>query len=1011
MIFSAVRLRVLGTVEASTDGHLIDIGPARQQCVLAALLVDANRPVPVDQLVDRVWGERAPARAVGTLHSYLTRVRQALAGVVTIVRRSGSYVLTVDEQVVDLHVFRALVARARASEEPELFEEALGLWRGEAFTGLDTPWLAVVREQLGRERLAAELDRNDLALRRGAHAEVLPPLRARTAEQPLDERLAGQYVLALYRSGRQAEALEHFERTRRLLAEELGSDPSPPLRRLHEAILRGQVDAAEPAPKAAVVVRNDLPGDLADFTGREAELRHVLAAVPDDPGSATAVVIEAIDGMAGVGKTTLAVHLAHLLADRYPDAQLFVDLHGHASDQRATDPMAALDTLLRALGVPGDRIPAEPAERSALWRAELATRRALVVLDNAADSAQVRPLLPGTSRALTLITSRRRMLDLETARVLSLDLMPHRDAVALFTTVVGDDRPEREPGVVDEVVELCGHLPLALRIAAARLRSRPKWTVSHLAQRLRQGLSELSAGDRSVAAAFALSHRHLTAEQGRLFRLLGLVPGADFDARAAAALTGVDVAAADGLLEELVDVNLLEQPTPDRYRFHDLLREHALALVLQTEPEAGRAEASARLYDHYLHTAVTAALHLGPVSRQPPVDHPPADAPEFATGAEALGWLDGEHANLVSAVLHAADRGLPSHAWRFAQALWRFYFIRGHLDDWATTHRVALAAARELGDRFAEAEVLKSLGTAAWQVGHNAEALDHYQRALALYREVGERKGEAAVLGNLGLVHDRMGRYQEAIDHHLQDLALCRQIGDRRGEGTTLSNLGLVCERVGRYDEALRHCRDALVVIREFGDRWSEGETLIHLGLIHRGLRQHDDALRCQREALVLMRELDDRLREAHVLANIGQALSVAGRHTEALEHLHQALAMDREIGAHAEETSVLNDLGEAHRAAGLPSEADHRQALAHALDIGDRHQQARAHLGLGHAVSATDPDAARLHWEQSLALYRDLGVPEADRVSAHLAEWTAAADARHQTAAAPSEPTSDTQP
>ncbi|PRY38666.1 AfsR/SARP family transcriptional regulator [Umezawaea tangerina] len=984
---AVVRLRMLGAVEAFVDGHRIDVGPARQQCVLAALLMDANRPVTVDQLVDRVWGQRAPQRAVGTLHSYLTRVRRALDGIATITRASGSYVLDVEEADVDLHRFRDLVTRARATDEPELYDQALGLWRGEAFAGLDTPWVAMVREQLGRERLAAELDRNDLALRLGRYADVLPALRTRTTEQPLDERLAAQFMVALYHAGRQADALEHFDRTRRLLAKELGSDPSPPLRRVHEAILRGRVDEAEPAAK---VVRNDLPGDLADFTGREDELRQVLAAIPANPGAPTAVVIDAIDGMAGIGKTALAVHLAHLLTDRYPDAQLFVDLHGHDPDRPAVDPMTALETLLRALGVPGDRIPAGLAERSALWRAELATRRAVVVLDNAADSSQVRPLLPGTSRALTLITSRRRLVDLETARVLSLEPMPHRDAVALFRAVVGrDDRVDREPAVVEEVVRLCGHLPLALRIAAARLRSRPKWTVANLAQRLRQGLPELAVGDRSVAAAFALSYDHLTDLQRRLFRLLGLVPGADFDAFAAAALTGTRADEADRLLEELVDVHLLDQPSADRYRFHDLLREHARSVALETEPEADRVEALARLSDYYLHLATTAGAHLGPAALPPRIVHPPADAPEPANGGEALALLDVEHANLLAMVSLAAADGPREHTWQLTQALWRFYFIRGHLDDWITTHTSALRAARELADRFAEAEVLKGLGTAHWQARRTSEAMEHYQDALALYRELGQRKGEAAVLGNLGLLLDRMGRYVEAIDHHLEGLALYREIGDRRGEGTTLSNLGLVCERLGRYGEALRHCEQALVVMREFGDRWSEGETLIHLGIVHHRLRDREKALRCHHEALALMRELADRDREGQVLANIGQVLSESGRHAEALEHLRQALAITRETGDRAQETSVLNDFGEAHRAAGLPSQTDHQRALANALDIGDRHQQARAHVGLGHAVAPTDPEAARLHWELSLAVYQELGVPEAEEVAAHLAVWS----------------------
>jgi DNA-binding SARP family transcriptional activator/Tfp pilus assembly protein PilF len=986
---AAVQFRLLGAVEAFVSGHRIDIGPARQQCVLAALLVDANAPVPVDRLVDRVWGERPPQRAVGTLHSYLTRIRRALARAdgVAIVRRSGSYVLTVDEHAVDLHRFRHLVALARAGDgvhARESFEEALGLWRSEAFTGLDTPWIAMVRQQLERERLAAELDHNDLALRLGRHTAVLTGLRLQAAEHPLDERLVGQLMLALYRSGHQAEALEQFEHTRRLLAEELGSDPGPPLRRLHEAILRGEVDHVAPVA-TATTGRNDLPGDLADFTGRAAEVRQVLADIPDaGDGSATPVVIQAIDGMAGVGKTALAVHLAHLLADRYPDAQLFIDLQGHAADRPATDPMTVLDTLLRALGVPGDRIPTDLAERAALWRAELAARRVLVVLDNAAGSSQVRPLLPGTSRSLVLITSRRRLLGLEIARVLSLNLLPHPDAIALFAAVVGDDRAAREPEAIDEVVALCGYLPLAIRIAAARLRSRPTWTVHHLAQRLAQGrqrLSELSTGDSSVAAAFALSYDHLTAEQQRLFRLLGLAPGADFDVYAATALVDGDLDRTDHLLEQLVDVHLLDEPRPGRYRFHDLMREHARAVAARTDSEPDRSAALGRLFDYYLDTATAAAEHLGPVEPTADPVHPPRHVPQCADSAQALARLDTERATLTAVVLHSCDAEPHARRWLLAHTLWRFYFIRGHLDDWLTTHRSALHAARQVGDRPAEAAILKSLGTAYWQASRLPDALAQYQRALTLYRQLGDRRGEAAVLGNLGLIYDRQGRYPEAIDHHLHGLALYRALGDYRGEGTTLSNLGLIYERLGRYDEALDHCEQALVLVCKSGDRWAEGQTLVHIGLIQQRLGHHAEALRCQRQALALVRELGDRQREGQVLANLGHVHSLMGDHIHALDHLRQALDITRETADRAEGINVLNNLGEARRAAGLPFEADHRQALQHALELDDLPQQARAHVGLGHALIKDGPTAARTHWTQALAIYDKLGVPETDEV------------------------------
>ncbi|GGS60077.1 AfsR/SARP family transcriptional regulator [Actinokineospora fastidiosa] len=984
-----VLFRVLGPVEAVADGGPIDLGHARQQCVFVTLLVEANRVVSVDALLDRAWGAEPPLRGRDTLYSYLSRLRRVLPeDEVTVERRRGGYALIVDPDAVDLHRFRALVCRARAADgATALFDEALGLWRGEPFGALDTPWLAGLRETLARERFTAMLDRNDAALAEGEHAAVLPDLLVAAAEHPLDERLACQLMLALCRAGRQAEALGHFEQVRGLLAEELGVDPGPELRALHESMLRGEIGA--PARVVARTRRNDLPGDLADFTGRTAELEELLAAIPDDPAG-TAMVIETIDGMAGIGKTSLAVHVAHRLAARYPDGQLFVDLRGHVPDGMATDPMHALETLLRAIDVPADRIPPDQAERSALWRAEVADRRMLVVLDDAADSAQVRPLLPGGAGCLTLITSRRSLIDLPAARVLSLDVLPTADAVALFGRIVGAERAEREPDAVAEVVRLCGRLPLAIRVAAGRLRSRPTWSVRHLADRLALGhqrLSELDADDRGVAAMFELSYRQLPPDQGRLYRLLGISPCPDFDVHAAAALAGARPEDADRMLEALVDVHLLAEPAPGRYRFHDLLRHHAGALARQSIPEPELTAALTRLFDYHLHTAAAATEHLGPHAHPVEPTRPPDHAPALADRAAALSWLDSERANLAEVVRHAAEHEWHKHAWQLPMALWRFYFQRGHLHDWITTHHLAMTAATALGDRSAQAVTLKALGTAQWQARRFPEALEHYQRALDLYRAIGDQRGEAAVLGNMGLIFYQTDRYPEAIEHHRRDLDLCLALGDRRGEATTLSNLGLAYERIGRYPEALDHCARALALIRELGDRWLEGATLIHIGIIHTRMGDHAEATAAQQTALALMRDLGDREREGQVLANLGMVHNALGDHDTALAHLRQALAIAREVGDRCEECTVLNDLGTVHLAVGDPEEAlaAHRAALDLALAIPDRYQQGRAHHGIGAALGRDD----RAHWRRALEIYADLGVPEADEVRAALSAGT----------------------
>ncbi|MGW6930976.1 AfsR/SARP family transcriptional regulator [Lentzea sp. NPDC054927] len=975
----SVEFRVLGDVQAWVDGERVDIGTAQQRCVLAVLLVEANRPVSADQLVDRVWGERGGNKQ--TLRTYVSRLRRALAGgEAEIGHGSGGYVLEVDETAVDLHRFRGLVAQKQ-------WEQALGLWRCEAFTGLDRPWLVEMRQRLEAERVAAELDHTDVRLRRGEHGSLLPELTAHAAERPLDERLAGQLMLALYRAGRQADALAHFRRLRELLAEELGVDPGMSLRLLYEQILR--TDRAldhTPVPRQLQPVADApvhaLPHDVMDFTGRDEELAHLLDAVCGPAGST--MVIAAIDGMAGVGKTALAVHAAHRLAERYPDAQLFIDLHAHTADRQPTETETALGTLLRSVGVAGERIPVGLEERAALWRAQLAGRKALLILDNVASAAQVRPLLPGGPGCLALITSRRRLTDLESARTLSLDVLPHRQAMALFTKVLGDQR--QVPEAVGEVVGLCGHLPLAIRIAAARLRSRPVWTVGHLVQRLttgRQRLSELVTGDRSVASALQLSYRQLTETQQRLFRLLGLHPGADFDVYPAAALIAAGVEETESLLEELVDLHLLHQQQPGRYRMHDLLRTFAAELAVDTDSAACRHESLTRLYDSYLSTAAQAMDIVAPRDEHVSV---PANLPDpFLPGyPEAMAWLERERENLMATATSTAG----THSSELSTTLLRYLDLRGYHDDALALHSHANATARSSGDVESECQALGNLGTTYERLGRYAEAEAHHGRALELARSIDDLPLEGRTHNNLGNVYLAVADHQKALVHYRQALDIAVRTANRIGQCRSANNLGIVHERLGRYDEAVVQHRKALTVAEQIDDVAGRGYALHSLGFGYRRLGRAEEALDHFQQAVVIAADTANRSLEGYTTLGLGLLLADLGRFAESAANLHNALSVGLDTGNRGLQTEALNGLGELGRLADEPLRAldHHREALAMAEDTGDRYQQACAHDGLAHAHRALDQKAeARRHWHNALTLYAGTGVPEVDAVRRQL--------------------------
>lgn len=645
----------------------------------------------------------------------------------------------------------------------------------------------------------------------------------------------------------------------------------------------GEIGGGQPrGPRGHVLVLGAL-GDIADFAGREVELALLLAT---DQQAGTAMVIEALDGMAGIGKTTLAVHAAHQLIERYPDAQLFIDLHGHTPGAPPTAPMAALDTLLRAVGVPGAEIPNDLGARAGRWRAELAARRVLVLLDNAADAAQIRPLLPGTASSLTLITSRRRLVDLETAHVMSLDVLPVADAIALFAGVVGAGRVVGEAGAVREVVERCGHLPLAIRIAGARLRSRPAWTVRYLADRLRQAaspLTELAAGDRSVAAAFALSYEHLDEARQRMFRLLGAYPGLDIDPAAAAALAAVTPAEAGRLLEDLVDDHLVQEPVAGRYRLHDLVRQHADALSRET-PTA-RAAALCRVMDFYLHTAYRGSRVLD--QQHPPIDiGAPAEGcvPLVLTGdAAAMAWFDANHQNVLAVRAAAAEAGWDTAVWQLAWTLDNFHYRRGHIHDNIASWRAGLAAAERLSDVDAQARAHRRLGLVYAPLGEREQetALHHLDRSLTLSEKIGDSMGEAGAHFVLALAWTHRDDYRQALAHMTSARNLYHDLGDLKWEVRALSMMGACHTRLGDHDRARDYCESALDLCRRHGDIYGEADALDNLGAIA-AVGRPADALHHYEQALTLWHDMDNTYRQAGTLTALGDAHRALGNHEDA---------------------------------------------------------------------------------------------------------------------------------
>lgn len=902
------EFRLLGPVEIRDGERSIHPGPPRQCSVLAALLVDAGRPVAWKTLVDRVWGDEPPEGVRHALHTHVARIRRVLAGVVgdgpPVVHRAGGYVVEVDPDLVDVHRFRRMVELSRRPDCPDaeriaLLRAALALWRGEPLAGLTGRWAARIRDQWRAQRVDAALLWARAELAAGDPGAVVDPLAELLGDNPLVEPLAAELIRALHAVGRTDEALEWYDRTRRSLVDELGTEPGPELRAVHRSAPAGR---AAIVPGRPVAVPAQLPLDVPAFTGRAAELARLDAALAAAGEQPTAVVITALLGTAGVGKTALAVHWAHRAAGRFPDGQLYANLRGFDPGGTRMNPTEALRGFLEAFGVPAARIPAGLAEQAALYRSVLAGRRVLVLLDNARDAEHVRPLLPGAAGCLVVVTSRNRLTGLvavEGAHPVPLDLLPVADARDLLRRRIGAARIAAEPQAVEEIVHRCARLPLALALVAARAATHPEFPLRALADELRDargGLDVLVAGDAAtdVRAVFSWSYAALSQPAAALFRLVGLHPGPDVSVAAVASLAGQPVARVRPVLGELAQAHLLDEHVPGRFVAHDLLRAYAAELAQAHDDEPERRAAIDRAFDHYLHTGYAAAVLLQPhrdrIELSPP--SPGTTVGPLADHDSAMAWFAAEHQVLVAAQRAAVGSGRDRVAAQLAWTLETFLQRQGHTHDLVETRRLALAATVRLGDRSGEAGAHRGLARAYAALGHYRAAHAHFAHALALFEAVDDGSGWARTQLDYAHVLETQGYHRDSLRRAEQALTVYRRDEHRAGQAYALNSIGWFQGQLGDFAAAARSCAAALALHRELNDRYGEAAALDSLGYAHHHHRRHREAIDCFEQSVSLLRRLGSRYYEAMVLTHLGDSYHAVGEAERAVEAWRVALSI-----------------------------------------------------------------------------------------------------------------------
>jgi DNA-binding SARP family transcriptional activator len=1033
-------------------GVVVPIPPGKQRVLLAALLLSAGRLVTVADLMEALWGPELPPSARPSLQNYVMRLRKVLGsnGEPSVVSCPDGYLIPVGPGELDVERLESALTAGRAAARAGAWAQAaselaagLALWRGEPLADVPSEALAA-REvpRLAELRLQASEARIDADLHLGRHAEVIAELRQLIGVQPLRERLHALLMTALYRDRQRAAALAAYQAARRVLVSELGAEPNPELRRIHQQVLAGDPVLAGETPQAPAGpltqpgpgVRYSLPPDMAAFTGRDGELGRITGAIVRAAGSGGVVAIRAIGGMPGVGKTALAVHAAHLLRDQFPDRQLFIDLRAHTPGQDPLTPEAALGALLTAAGADPRFLPGDLDGRAVMWRDRMAGQRALLLLDNAASSAQVTPLLPGGDSCLVLVSSRRYLADLPGAVVpILLEALLPDQAREMFVRLA--PRAAAGPGgAVTELVELAGFLPLAISLLARVYNRHPSWSLADLAAETKARLLTLTAEHDSVAAAFEVSWQHLAPGRQDFFCRLGLHPGTTIDACAAAALAGVPATEAARLLDGLHGEGLLTETGYRRYGMHDLIRRYA-ADRAATSRAADREAATGRLLDYYQYTAAIAGSLVArshPAPPRPTV--PPAAIPGLPGSIQALAWLRAERTSLLACLDYATQAGHHARVVALTASVAALLRQDGPWTDAITRQATAVAAAQHIGDRSGQASALNYLGEVLRLTGDHLGASAALEEALGLFRDLGDRPGQASALRDLGAARYSTADYPGAVQALEEALGIFRDLGNRAGQVSTLNYLGDLRRLIGDYPGAASVLATALAITRDLGDRAGQAGTLNYLASVRRATGEYQDAARILQEALGIFRDLGDRAGQAAILLNVGavrratgdnsaaaQALEdglgvyrdlgsrlgqanalcflgsvrrMTGEYEDAARTLGEALGIYRDLGDRGAQAEALNETGSVHRARGDLCRAEdcHRQARDLSREIGSAWDEAHALAGLSRcAQDAGDIAAAVTGLRQAGQVFERIGAPEAAGIAAELDALTGA--------------------
>jgi DNA-binding SARP family transcriptional activator/tetratricopeptide (TPR) repeat protein len=1029
-----MEFRVLGPIELWSAGQQCDLGPTRARCVLAILMLTPRTIVPTDVLIDRIWDTEPPPKARESLAVYVTRLRaslrQAVGDSVRLVGRARGYELEVDPDDVDLHQFRrqrrqadALAGNGDADHAALLLREADRLWRGQPFAGIRGDWMARMRASLEEERRAAVLKRVECELDLGQHADLVGELGNLLAQYPLDEAFIAHQMTALYGSGRAGEALSLFRDTRSQLIDEQGTEPGPVLAELYQRILSHDPELASgltgPGRQLSRTTQPDtLPPEMVEFVGRDEELSLLIEQPGDGPR------ISVIEGMAGVGKTALAIHAARAAAAQYPDGTFYLNFHTHDPGLPTLGAAEGLHRLLRMLTAPATRIPDAIGEGAALLRAQLSRRRAIVILDDAAGPDQIQPLLPSAGQSLFLITTRRTLSGLRGARALTLDVLPMADAIALFRRVAGQSRAHDEDAAA-MAVQLCGRLPLAIQLAAGRLAHDYPPRLADLVEELSQSpVPAPGVASPQVMSAFDVSYRSLEPDHQRFFRRLGMSPCPSISPAAAAALGGVTLAEAQQALAALLDHHLLARVPGGQFRFHDLIREYAALRATREDSEPERRRAVSRLLNYYLSAADQADRVLHPFRRRMPVpvSRPAPASPALFAKDGAADWLESEWRNILQAAQYAGRHEWKQKCADLIHALGGFLEARAYWEEAITAHTLAVQAGRDLVDPARVARASLELSEVTQQIGRHEAALPLAEEAVQIYRSLGDQRGEAQALDQVGLAHQRagrsrdslayfaearelyggaedphgvadalshsgiaswqLGRYQDAMDILRHALLLYRAAGDRRGEAKTLNNLGRMQLNFGYHRDALDGYQKALEIFREIGVAQSEAILYHNIGALYNYKGSYDEGLAAYRRALAIYRGIGDLPNEADVLNDVGAIFQSAERYDEALICHEKAKAIAEEIGNLRQQVTALRGIAGVRRGCGAYGEATdlYHSALKLAREIGDPYGEAKILEGIAETkLSTLRPVEARIVFRQALDIFARLGVPEAE--------------------------------